>query len=107
MAIDAREGEEDPTTLTMMTTTTMTAEEAMGALEVPAADLSMAMSLPPGSSGNDVNNVNDETTKGEGRIRVRLRCGREAKGGKNGRTHMLRVLPAHGSKAAKICAAPH
>jgi hypothetical protein len=105
MAVNAQEGEEDPTTLTTTMTTTMT-EEAMGALEVPAVDLLMATSLFPGSIGDDFNDVNDEMTKGEGLIWAQLRCGREAKGGKNGRTHTLRVPPAHGSKAAKIRAVP-
>jgi hypothetical protein len=58
MAANAREGEEDPTTMTMTTTKTMM-EEAMGSLEVLAADLSTATSLPPGSIGNDVNNVDE------------------------------------------------
>jgi hypothetical protein len=105
MAIDAREGEEDPTTTTMMTTTTMK-EEATGASEVSAADLSMATSPPPGSIGDNVNNVDDEMKKGEGCIRARLRCRREAKGGLNGGMHTSRVPPAHGSGAAKIRAAP-
>jgi hypothetical protein len=94
-AVNVQEGEEDPTT-TMTTTTTTTTEEATGASEVPAGDLLTATSPPPGSIGDDVNNVNDEMTKGEGRIWVRLRRGREAKRGENGGTHTLRV--SHGSR---------
>ncbi len=92
-------------TTTTTTTTTMT-EEATGASEVPAADLSMGMSPPPGSIGNKVNNVDDEMTKWEGRNQAQLRCRIEAKGGKNGGTHTSQVPPAHGSKATKIRATP-
>jgi hypothetical protein len=106
MAVDAREGEEDPT-MTKTTTTMIMTEEATGASEVLAADLFTATSPLPGSIGGNVDNINDEMTKGEGCIWARLRCGREAKGGKNGRTHTSQVLPTHGSKAAKICTAPH
>ncbi len=56
MAIDVQEGGEDPMT-TMMTTTTM--EEATGSSEDLAADLLTATSLPPGSIGNDVNDINE------------------------------------------------
>jgi hypothetical protein len=74
MAIDAQEGEENPTTMrtttTMRTMTMTTTEEAMGASEVPAGDLLTAMSLPPGSIGDNVNNMDDEMTKGEGCIQA-------------------------------------
>ncbi len=58
MAVDAREGEEDPT-MTTTTTTMMTMEEATGSLEVPAADSLTAMSSPPGSIGDNVDEVNE------------------------------------------------
>jgi hypothetical protein len=105
MAGDAWEGEEDSTTTMTTMSTTMT-EEAMGASEVPAAGLSTAMSPPPGSIGDNVNNVNDKVTKGEGRIWAQLRCRREAKVGKNGGMHTSQVPPARGSEAAKIRALP-
>ncbi len=58
MAINVREGEEDPTTMTTTMTMTMM-EEAIGSLEVLAKDSLTATSLPPESIGNNVNNVDE------------------------------------------------